>query len=182
MQRKPSRAQSPPPRSPGKLDMAQMHSTLGFLLSMTQQHLFRDFEAAFKKLKLRPRLYSILMLVRANPGCRLTDIGEALGILQTNLVKRIDVLVLRGLVSRVPDPADRRANALMLTVKGERIANEALQVHETLTRNFVARFGKDDYGQLIALLQKMNAVEDQYSQRRPPKYNGQRAPANGTDE
>jgi DNA-binding MarR family transcriptional regulator len=132
-----------------KLDMADLDQTLGFLLSRAQQQVFREFNDRFADLEITPRLYSILILIKMNPGCRQTDIGAALGALQTNLVRRIDILVDRGLVTRASDPDDRRAKVLRLTPAGETMAAVAEQRHAQMVTDMERQGPKTDYPRLM---------------------------------
>ncbi len=141
-----------------KLDMSDLDRTLGFLLSRAQRQVFRDFNERFADLEITPRLYSILILIKFNPGCRQTDIGAALGALQTNLVRRIDILVDRGLVTRSADPGDRRVKVLSLTPEGERVAEIAQQRHGALVEDMERQGGATDYPSLMNSIAKFVAA------------------------
>ncbi len=141
-----------------KLDMADLDQTLGFLLSRAQQQVFREFNERFADLEITPRLYSILILIKVNPGCRQTDIGAALGTLQTNLVRRIDILVDRGLVARAPDPVDRRGKVLRLTPAGEEMALLAEQRHRDLVQHMERQGAETDYPLLLRSVAKFVAA------------------------
>ncbi|HWL47191.1 MAG TPA: MarR family transcriptional regulator [Sphingomonadaceae bacterium] len=91
---------------------------LGFVLRFAQNVAWSDLVAAFEPFGLRPGHYSALLMLRARPGCRQQDIGEALRIQRPNLVAMIETLEQRGLVARGVNPADRRAYALSLTEAG----------------------------------------------------------------
>ncbi|SNS53351.1 MULTISPECIES: MarR family winged helix-turn-helix transcriptional regulator [unclassified Azospirillum] len=134
---------------------AQLDRTLGFLISMARQFIHRGFVQRFAEVDLTPNLYSILALLEANGACRLSDIGAALGILQTNLVKRVDELVERGFVTRQADPVDRRAKALVLTPAGRDFLVRLHAIHDEWEAMLVQRLGTDDHQLLLALLQKL---------------------------
>lgn len=134
---------------------AHLDRTLGFLISMARQFIHRGFVQRFAEVNLTPNLYSILTLLEANGACRLSDIGSALGILQTNLVKRVDELVDRGYVTRQADPVDRRAKALVLTPAGRDFVRRLHAIHDEWETALVARLGTEDHGKLIELLQKL---------------------------
>ena len=153
------------PGKPSGLAMSDLEQTLGYLLSMAQQYVFRDFQASFDALELTPNLYSVLVLIDANPGCRQTDIGSALGVLQTNLVERIDILVTRGLVRRVEHEIDRRAKALTLTLNGKIFMGTVRQTHDEMIAALVRSFGESEHAQLLALLQKLIACEQSSEER-----------------
>jgi DNA-binding MarR family transcriptional regulator len=69
--------------------------------------------------------FSILMLVRDNPGCTATNLAKALGISTPNMALWLERVAARSLVERRPSEADRRANHLHLTPEGERLAAAA---------------------------------------------------------
>jgi len=137
------------------LDMAGLDQALGFRLRLAQQFVFREFAAHFAPLELSPVLYSALLLIEANPGCRQTDLAAALGVRQPNLVERIDSLVQRGLVSRSPDPDDRRANVLKLTPAGQRFMVRAHAVHDRHTRQLIERVGEENHDKLVEILERL---------------------------
>jgi DNA-binding MarR family transcriptional regulator len=154
--------------APRQLDMAGLDSILGFAVSLVRQCLYREFAERFARLRITPNLYSILLLVAANPGCRQLEIGAALGILQTNLVKRIDVLLERELIARTVNSRDRRARALHLTPKGRRLVRSMHATHAALTRDLVGRIGEKNHQQLLVLLAKTaQACRQPRSARRP---------------
>lgn len=134
---------------------SQLDRTLGFLISMARQFIHRGFVQRFAEVDLTPNLYSILALLEANGACRLSDIGSALGILQTNLVKRVDELVERGYVTREADPVDRRAKALVLTPAGRAFLVRLHAIHDEWENTLVERLGTEDHARLIELLQKL---------------------------
>jgi DNA-binding MarR family transcriptional regulator len=105
----------------------------GFQLRMVQAAVWSDLVAALQPFGLRPSQYSVLLILRAAPGSRQQDIGEALGIQRPNLAAMIDGLEKRGLIRREINPADRRSHALSLTDEGVALlikADAAHAVHE----------------------------------------------------
>lgn len=139
-------------QTPRQLDTSGLEEILGFSLSTLRQCLYRDFAERFARLRLTPNLYSIVLLIEANPGCRQLEIGVALGILQTNLAKRINLLLQRKLIMRTTDPRDRRARALQLTPRGREFAQQMRTIHAALTRDLIRRIGLRDYQRLHQLL------------------------------
>ena len=103
-----------------------------------------------------------VMLRSSEEGARPTTIAERLHVAPRSATDVIDALVSKGLATRVPDPADRRAVRIHLTDEGR----------EALTRADVARDGihAQAFGvltelertQLVALLRKVDdAANDQ---------------------
>lgn len=146
---------SPPAANAKPLDLAGLEGTLGFRLRLAQQYVFREFVTRFNALDVSPILYSALVLIEKNTRCRQTELAAALGVRQPNLVERIDSLVQRGLVSRSPDPEDRRANVLRLTPAGKRFMLRIHQTHDQHTRQLINQLGDEDYEKLVTLLEKL---------------------------
>jgi DNA-binding MarR family transcriptional regulator len=61
-----------------------------------------------------------------------------LGVDRTTMVALIDGLEGKGLVTRVPDPADRRKNVVRLTPSGRDILDRAGEASEEAERRFLA--------------------------------------------
>jgi MarR family transcriptional regulator for hemolysin len=72
----------------------------------------------------------LLVIARMGENVRQNTLAEAVGIEGASLVRLLDELQASGLITRVPDPNDRRANAVNLTPRGETVVAE---VNEVLT-------------------------------------------------
>ena len=99
-------------------DFGPLADNLGYALRRAQVALFRDFFEAFQPFDVKPGQYSILTIVERDPGLKLTQVCDALGIKRANFVAVIDELESRGLVRRAESPRDRRSHALALTSDG----------------------------------------------------------------
>ncbi len=62
----------------------------------------------------------VLLELEDGDGCALKDLQAALGIDKAALSRSVDFLVKDGLVSRKPNPEDRRAVVLTLTAAGRK--------------------------------------------------------------
>lgn len=100
------------------LDLGPLPGLVGYALRRAQVAVFADFHASFAPLGLRPGSFSVLLLVRHNPGVRPTDIGRALGIKRAYFVPLLAELEGRGVVERRAVARDRRSAALHLTPDG----------------------------------------------------------------
>ncbi|MET0339303.1 MAG: MarR family transcriptional regulator [Caulobacter sp.] len=141
-------AKTPGPQR--RLSMAGLDEALGFRLRLLEQYILRNFALHMDPLKISPTLYSILMLIQANPKCRQAELAQALGMHQPNLVERVGLLIDRGLVAREEDPADRRANVLELTFAGEHFMEKVAQAHDRHLTDLHDQLGQR-YEALLAL-------------------------------
>jgi DNA-binding MarR family transcriptional regulator len=137
------------------VDLGLLPGLIGYALRRAQLAVFQDFHRHFAAADIRPAQFSVLVVLRHNPGLRATRVAAALGIKRTNFVPLFDGLAARGLVERRPVKGDRRASALFLTEAGaatlarlERLVGE----HEA---KFAARLGPDGRYQLMGLLHRL---------------------------
>jgi DNA-binding MarR family transcriptional regulator len=71
------------------------------------------------------------------------------------LTNRIDRLEKAGLVTRHPDPADRRGVLVRLTEKGVEVANEATEHHLGAEAELLEPLDSEERQQLAGLLRKL---------------------------
>jgi MarR family transcriptional regulator for hemolysin len=80
--------------------------------------------------------WCLIHLDRMGPAVRQIDLAQAVGITQPSIVRVLDQLEAAGLVTRAPDPQDRRSNHLILTGAGNaqcRLIEERLvELRETM--------------------------------------------------
>jgi DNA-binding MarR family transcriptional regulator len=68
--------------------------------------------------------YSVLTALCARPYRGQNALAEAIGADKTRIIDVLDDLQERGLISREPDPADRRARLLAATPRGRRLRDQ----------------------------------------------------------
>ena len=117
------------------ISLGELDSSLGFLLRMAQLRAFERFYAAFGELDLRPGEFSMMWVIRRNPGVRQGLLAETLGIKPAQMTKMVRRLELQGRVSRIIPDDDRRSVRLYLTAAGDGF----IDAHKE------AFFGHDDY-------------------------------------
>ena len=77
---------------------------------------------------LRPALLAVAQHIGAE-GTRITELAERAWLTKATVVHAVDELERLGYVTREPDPTDRRAKLVVLTVrarKAERVGREAI--------------------------------------------------------
>lgn len=67
----------------------------------------------------------------------------------------IDRLERRGLVSRSPNPKDRRGSLIRLTDEGRAVVDRAMELHEQAEHRQIDALDDDERRQLTALLRKL---------------------------
>jgi DNA-binding MarR family transcriptional regulator len=76
--------------------------------------------------------YVVLNALREAPQSTQAALAEKIGADKTRIIATLDDLQAAGLISREPDPADRRARLLSITAAGRRVRR---QVQDEIQRN-----------------------------------------------
>lgn len=96
-------------------------------------------------------------LRRAGPPYRLTPTAlyNSLLISSGAMTNRLDRLTEAGLVSRTPDPNDRRSILVALTPEGRRVVDEAVTAHTENEHRLLSAFPPREREVLAGLLRKL---------------------------
>jgi DNA-binding MarR family transcriptional regulator len=132
-------------------------------VSRLAKHLDRARRAAFAGHDLESWEFDVLSALRRqgapyqlSPGALL----RATLVTSGTMTNRIDRLAEAGLVSRRPDPQDRRGVLVALTERGRDIADAALADLLSRERELLGRLDGDQQAQLAALLRVLLAPFD----------------------
>jgi DNA-binding MarR family transcriptional regulator len=137
------------------VDLGPLAMMMGYALRRAQLAIFTDFHRRFAAEDIRPAQYSVMLVLRQNPGLRQSQVSMALGIKGTNFVPLFDSLEDRGLAERRRAPDDRRASALYLTPVGETLLGQLDEIVAAHEAHFAARIGPDGKARLLDLLRRL---------------------------
>lgn len=101
------------------VSLGELEGSLGFLLRIAQVHAFQRFYEAFGEGGLRPGEFSVMWVIRRNPGIRQGLLADTLEIKPAQMTKMIRRLEEQGHVKRVIPDNDRRSVQLYLSSSGE---------------------------------------------------------------
>lgn len=99
----------------------------------------------------------LIWIERLGENVRQNTLAEAIGIEGASLVRLIDELQSSGLVTREPDPSDRRANVVSLTPRGRKVVAEVNQDIQILREQIFAGVSPADIeatGRVFAALKE----------------------------
>lgn len=99
--------------------------------------------------------YGVLNLLDTHEGQRLTTLSDRLLCARSTITRIIDQLEQDGLVRRVGDAEDRRAQRVVLTPKGEAQRQRVRTSHENSLERRLSILSLDEYQQLHRLLAKL---------------------------
>lgn len=107
------------------IDTTYLETLLGYNARRAALTIINHFMEQMTSFDLRPADFSVLSLIRHNPGITSSQLCSALNILKPNLAVFLKNFENRKLVSRKPHPTDGRAMGLTLTSAGEKLMAKA---------------------------------------------------------
>jgi DNA-binding MarR family transcriptional regulator len=144
-------------------------SPMGIIGRMTRlsKHFERAIEQNFLKFGLTIAEFDVLAaLRRSGQPYQLspTELFNTLMVSSGTITHRIDLLEKNELVKRIPAPSDRRGTQIILTEKGFKLIEKAVEAHINTERHILRRLEKSERELLIGLLRKLLvSVEEKYN-------------------
>ncbi|KEQ22112.1 MarR family winged helix-turn-helix transcriptional regulator [Paenibacillus tyrfis] len=126
------------------------------LLRHAAHYIQQEFEAELTNLDLPfqlsgTRLRLLLTIWRAN-AIRMNELAIKLGVKARTITEHIDALERYGLVTRVPDPNDRRATLLQLTKEALTHIDQLKDIPEQVSKILLQKFSDEQRIQFYELL------------------------------
>jgi DNA-binding MarR family transcriptional regulator len=97
----------------------------------------------------------LLEVIQQTARARWSDIATALGYSPRTITEALDALERDGLMTRTPDPADRRAKILTITKKGARDLAAAQDVRDQIRKVFFGVLTDGEKDSLLKMLRRM---------------------------
>jgi len=138
------------------LSVGLLPNLLGYNIRRAQIALWRDLSRTLGDGEIRPALFSLMILVEANPGVAQIDIANQLDIDKATVVGLVQRLLKRQCVVCEKSTVDRRRQGIYLTPRGQKELNtlrRAMLEHET---RFTRLFSNVELAQLFALLRRIH--------------------------
>lgn len=134
-----------------------LHHVLGYQLAQAAIVTFGVFDPAVRSaLDLRPVEYTILMLIKENPGISPAKLATWLAVTRPNISLFVDKLEGRGLAKRERSASDGRSQQLHVTDEGAALAAEATRALIEGERTACASLTVVEQLMLTELLHKLN--------------------------
>ncbi len=121
-----------------------------------QRQVVRGLEAAGFG-DVRPAHFTVFQHLPPE-GLRLTALAEAALLTKQSMGYLVDDLEALGYVERVPDPVDRRAKLVRLTVRGRQVDDTVRGIIHQMEADWASRLGEENYWQLLHLLRALIAL------------------------
>jgi DNA-binding MarR family transcriptional regulator len=140
-----------------KVDLGMLPKLLGYNLRRAHQASWRTYVSFIGENKIRPGLFSLLILTRSNPGIAQIELGTHLGVDKASIVALLDRLERAGLIERRRSTRDRRRQGIFLTEAGSGELEALMGQVRQLERHMASRFSKLELEQFLGFLQRMYA-------------------------
>jgi DNA-binding MarR family transcriptional regulator len=139
------------------INVGLLPNLLGYNLRRAQIALWRDFNRTVREGDVRPGVFSLLILVDANPGIAQTDLANQLDIDKATIVGLVHRMERQTWVLRKTSALDRRRQGVYITSTGrtalKSLRDEMLE-HE---RRFTRLFSSDELALLVSFLRRIHA-------------------------
>jgi len=138
-----------------KVDLGILPRLLGYNLRRAAQASWRTYVGFIGESKIRPGLFSLLILTRFNPGIAQIELGTHLGVDKASIVALLDQLERANLIERRRSTRDRRRQGIFLTEGGTAELEALMAQVRQLERHMASRFNKAELDQFLSYLQRM---------------------------
>ena len=128
---------------------------LAFLIAQVGSHSQSSFGKQVDPFGLRLAHVGVLKAIFRADGLTQRELGDALGMFPSNLVRLIDELEQKGLVRRGHNASDRRSYTLVLTNKGQRMTSALIALTEAHGDRICAALNPPERRELMRLLRKI---------------------------
>jgi DNA-binding MarR family transcriptional regulator len=130
---------------------------LGYLLKHAGMLLTERHERALAAWRIDARELGVLMVIDSYEPASQQQVAERLGVDRTTMVAVLDTLEAQGLLSRRPDPLDRRRNVVELTAAGQTVLTAATAASDRAEADLLAPLSDDEAATLRDLLARVVA-------------------------
>ncbi|GAA2418824.1 hypothetical protein GCM10010191_32090 [Actinomadura vinacea] len=140
--------------------LAADHVGLGMLLAEAHNQSRERLDQALRPLGINVRGFAVMLALPMYGPVSQRDLIGHIGIDKSTMVRLIDELEDRGLVSRERVPQDRRAYSIALTRRGEQTLTRARRAAEQVGGHIFGRFTEPERRHLVDLLRRLAEPTD----------------------
>jgi DNA-binding MarR family transcriptional regulator len=145
------------------MSLERFYSRPGHLIRRLSQISMALFIEEAGSLGVTARQFAALNMIREQPDVDQVRLSQMIAMDKTTIVKVIDRLVEKGLITRTRSPTDRRANVLNITPQGQKILKEIEPLLDRSDRRILAPLGQADQRKFMELLSQLVHVNNIYS-------------------
>jgi DNA-binding MarR family transcriptional regulator len=127
-------------------------------ISRLARELEQRLEPVYRDHGLEPGWHDVLATLRRHGApyqLRPTEFTDQLMLTSSGTTKRLDRLEQAGLITRAPDPSDRRGTLITLTPKGLQLIDSVTEAHLANERRLLDSLNEAEQRRLADLLRKL---------------------------
>ena len=102
--------------------------------------------------------YSVLLALGDEPVRTQAALAEMIGADKTRIIADLDELQDGGMITREPDPADRRVRLVAITAKGRRTRDRAQSEIQKAEERLLSKLSQDDRAAFLRAAQALSEV------------------------
>jgi DNA-binding MarR family transcriptional regulator len=137
--------------------LGNLDKMLGVELRIAQILADRLF-ASSQHLKIAPGHYTVLSLIKLNPGINQSKLAHCMYLDRSSMVPILDQLEKKVWIERKRPPNDRRSHALYLTDAGSAALQQADEEVQKLEESIAVQMGHDNCASLLALIKQFQTA------------------------
>ena len=144
-------------KTAGFHDLGGLESLLSFYIRSLNIAVSRDLDNKLSGLDVAKGTgkISTLLIVARHPGIRPSAIADLIMRDRSSMGRLVDKMVQQGLVMRQNDPDDQRSQALFLTHRGHKLAQQVVELTRQQDREFFHMVSEDEKSLLLSLFNKI---------------------------
>lgn len=135
----------------------ELDSLVGYQFQRANLLFMAAAEERLREFGVSPARFSALLLIRDNPGCTQSALGNALAVNRSSAMKITNHLQELGFVSR-EQSEDARANALRLTPMGEKALSQMIAAVREVDTAVLSSLSADERAEFLRLLHKVRSA------------------------
>ncbi len=135
-----------------------LHNDIGYLLHHLSFVLDRQSDVVLQeRLGIGFSQFKIMTVLKWRPGTRQKEIAERLGQTEASISRQIKLMSEQGLLQTRLNPANRREHITVLTLRGEKLTDEAMRILNSYHQPVFGRLSSKQTAQLQDILGIMHA-------------------------
>ena len=145
----------PKRRTNGALAAYRLEAQIGFVLRKAQQRATAIFMRHFGLHQVTPTQWTTLVRIHEFGNLSQNHLGRLTAMDPATIQGVVQRLIERGLLTRIPDPLDRRRKRLGLTRAGQRLVRRLVAKAYKVSRDTLAPLGKREQTLIEDLLARL---------------------------
>jgi DNA-binding MarR family transcriptional regulator len=134
-----------------------IQDSLGYVINREARSFAQELAGELRQRGIGIGQWAVLLFLWARDGMSQAELARVVAIEPPTMVRTIDRMVRDGLVTRAPDPEDRRISRIHLTDRGRALRDELVPKAAAVNEANLARLTKSEGRTLYRLLAKLIA-------------------------